>query len=521
MSAFGRFSRFGTTALLSAVIGITSGPFVQAQGSALWEGALPAKAERRDLTHLGSILYETKAGLVAVDAESGRRLWERPDASDYEHARENECVVATVGGTRVVLDLESGRERWSLTALGFTKHKGLLTVPERRLLLAFGETPTSPLSLVAATIDSGAVVWRQDDLYSAGDLREKGRKTKSLAERQPVLLDGDAIVLNPSHDGLLRLDLGTGRLLWRMPEAEIADIGAAWEGYSPMMAANGSLYVAHDKKILAIDAVNGKIQWNRKEGFRSRVAQMEVTPRGLLVRGGLEKTSMNKGLAWRPFLALLDTATGATIWTTEDEGFHGRSAFLVEGDRVVIGLREGLAALDLASGRIQKATSRPRFEGGEEPCCIEPLGEGRYLLLSSQNLQVVDLQGAKTVCHAYFKAPGSSLLTKIGAVALLAAASAGGAAASPNGFVVPTGSTNALLTAKFKATTDADKYRYLFTEAPDAAGREGFSIVRVDKETGKETGRIWTEERHPHYVVEPVTGTVILAADTKLTAHRF
>jgi outer membrane protein assembly factor BamB len=500
------------------VIRITSGPFVRARIT-LGGRALPAKAELGpDLS--GSILYETRP-VSSVDPESGRRLWERPDASDYEHAREYECVVATVGGTRVVLDLESGRERWSLTALGFTKHKGLFTVPERRLLLAFGETPTSPLSLVAATIDSGAVVWRQDDLYSAGDLRERGRKTKSLAERQPVLLNGDAIVLNPSHDGLLRLDLGTGRLLWRMPEAEIAEIGAAWEGYSPMIAADGSIYVAYDKKVLAIDAVNGRIQWNRNGDFRSRVAQMEVTPRGLVVRGGMEKSVMKKNMAWRPFLALLDAKTGSTVWTTETQDFDGRSAFLVQGDRVVIALREGLTAFDLATGQVQTTTSRSRFEGGEEPCCIEPLGEERYLLLSSQNLQVVDLQEAKTVYHAHFKAPGSSLLTKIGAVALLAAATAGGAAASPNGIVVPTGSTNALLTAKFKATTDADRYRYLFTEAPDAAGREGFSVVRVDKETGKETGRIWTEDRHPDYVVEPITGTVVMAADRKLTAHRF
>jgi hypothetical protein len=288
-----------------------------------------------------------------------------------------------------------------------------------------------------------------------------------------------------------------------------------------MVAADGSVHVAYDKKVLAIDAADGKVRWSRREDFRSRVAQMEMTPRGLLVRGAMEKTPMNKNRSWRPFLALLDAATGATVWTTEKEEFHGRSAFLVEGDRVVIALREGLAAFDLASGRVEKAMDRPRFEGGEEPCCVEPLGEDRYLLSSSQNLQVVDLREARTVYHAYFKAPGWSLLAKIGAVALVAAEGAAVAAVAPPGYTMSLDPAYTMLTEKFKATVDASRYRYLFTEAPDAAGRAGFSVVRVDKETGKEAGRVWTEDRHPHYVVEPVTGTVVLATDRRLTASRF
>ena len=38
--------------------------------------------------------------------------------------------------------------------------------------------------------------------------------------------------------------------------------------------------------------------------------------------------------------------------------------------------------------------------------------------------------------------------------------------------------------------------------------REGFSLVRLDKESGTETGRMWRDERNPNYIIDEITETV-------------
>ena len=61
----------------------------------------------------------------------------------------------------------------------------------------------------------------------------------------------------------------------------------------------------------------------------------------------------------------------------------------------------------------------------------------------------------------------------------------------------------------------------MYTEQP-AAGREGFSLVRVDKASGAVTGRLWLDERDPSYSVDSHTETVFYqATDYELGALRF
>ena len=48
---------------------------------------------------------------------------------------------------------------------------------------------------------------------------------------------------------------------------------------------------------------------------------------------------------------------------------------------------------------------------------------------------------------------------------------------------------------------------FIYTDEP-LDGREGFSLVRLDKESGTETGRMWMDERNPDYTIDEITETV-------------
>ena len=59
---------------------------------------------------------------------------------------------------------------------------------------------------------------------------------------------------------------------------------------------------------------------------------------------------------------------------------------------------------------------------------------------------------------------------------------------------------------------------YAYTQTPDAAGREGFSLVKFDKRTGEVAGRVWIEDRHPTYVVDPVRSVLFVEMDDDVIA---
>ena len=62
---------------------------------------------------------------------------------------------------------------------------------------------------------------------------------------------------------------------------------------------------------------------------------------------------------------------------------------------------------------------------------------------------------------------------------------------------------------------------FIFTDESMGA-REGFSLARIDKTSGSETGRLWLDERNPNYIVDEVTETVFFQADDSIvTALRF
>jgi hypothetical protein len=81
---------------------------------------------------------------------------------------------------------------------------------------------------------------------------------------------------------------------------------------------------------------------------------------------------------------------------------------------------------------------------------------------------------------------------------------------------------NPVLSLRYKATLEADRYTHLLTSAEAADGRRGFSVVRLEKETGAEAGRVWVDDRSPDYALDPASGTVYLLRDKRvIEALRF
>jgi hypothetical protein len=69
---------------------------------------------------------------------------------------------------------------------------------------------------------------------------------------------------------------------------------------------------------------------------------------------------------------------------------------------------------------------------------------------------------------------------------------------------------------------NAQRFTYIFTEDPDPhATPTRFSLVRIDKETGKETGRLHFKDRRPSFQLDPATGVIVAFEDDAFYAMRF
>jgi hypothetical protein len=62
----------------------------------------------------------------------------------------------------------------------------------------------------------------------------------------------------------------------------------------------------------------------------------------------------------------------------------------------------------------------------------------------------------------------------------------------------------------------------MFTEQPDSTGQTGFSLVRLDKRDGRETGRFWSKDRKPNFSIDPFASRLFVKTDdAEIAAYAF
>jgi hypothetical protein len=92
--------------------------------------------------------------------------------------------------------------------------------------------------------------------------------------------------------------------------------------------------------------------------------------------------------------------------------------------------------------------------------------------------------------------------------------------AAPPGTIMQ--SPGFVATERYRATVAARRYVHMLTEAPDSVGHNGFSFIRLDKDTGAESGRVWVDRRNPSVALDAGTGTVyLLVGKSTINALRF
>jgi hypothetical protein len=227
----------------------------------------------------------------------------------------------------------------------------------------------------------------------------------------------------------------------------------------------------------------------------------------------------------KPFIDLLDPATGASKWAQPFKDLDEATTFDVSGDQLYIAADGVLFAIQIESGAVRQVAGF-QFKGNEMPTTLEVV-DGNYLLASSQNLLLLDTEGAVKY-HAFYAAPGASGWAKLASTAAVVAANAA-SAASAYSRAQATGSSqeytlitsNPTLSRRFKASAGAMNYRSILTNV-ELEGRKGPGLVKVEKATGKEAARVVLGDKTPEYEMDPIDGRVFfLKSEKEIVCYRF
>jgi len=271
---------------------------------------VPAVAEGRVFA------ADRRGRVVAVDAASGKRLWEADTEAPISAGPgigEGLVLVGTSEGEILALNQENGAIAWRAPV-----SSEVLAVPQAAAGIVVVATMDGKVTgLDAAT---GARRWIHD--RSVPLLTLRGASTPLLTRSQ--------VISGFASGKLAALDLQDGRLQWEATVAvprgrseveRLADISA-----DPVLVGGVVFVVSFQGRIAAVAADSGRIGWARD--FSSYT--------GLAADWDQVYVVDDQSQVWA-----LDTRNGASVWRQDKLRARGVTAPAVSGPAVVVGDFEG------------------------------------------------------------------------------------------------------------------------------------------------------------------------------------
>jgi len=513
-----------------------------------------------------TLLAFTDFGVCAIETMTGRTLWECsdfggdvwaycgivPDApyaiicygdasgrrGDHSAAPSDPSASLVIRNHLAVVDYLSGTKMWDSRSVGAVSCLGHFPILSAKALMLFYENETVERRTMAVTYKTGEILW-QSDLFFPPDeeppliLQPNGVRT--LLGNQPPLFDTDSTMITfMDKHSIRKWNALTGDLIWESA-VEAGVVPAISDWYAPMVldSARGVFYAACDKTLLAVSVVDGSQTWATRPALVGRVHQIFLTPGGILIKGG----GNQQGSYGVPFVTLLDFGTGEPVWSTPFRELSSQTNVILRENEMVAYGQNRLFAISLEDGSFRELTAGLYFDGGESPQALELTDRG-YLLLSSQNLTLIDTVGRVTY-HTYHKMPGRD---EIGIVDLIYSVWVGGIVIGP----LITGIRAAVLNAPptghprqqdlitglpcLGTTTFAKNNVYMLATVKDfidfrqskSHRDKGTGLIKIDKVWGEVACKVILKDMNPVYTLNASEDRLFVARHgTRLICYWF
>jgi len=493
------------------------------------------------LTETGHLIVSTDEGLVGLNPEDGTIMWKDENLKGLEQEFFEIIPLtqyATINkgkgfmGTQnrmTVIDFVTGEEKWNSDALNIQSSLGQFIIPEKHALFIHGADKDRKQYPRLVNLEDGSLIWENKDFFKKRDpkmFKLSGMKL-SLAGNQGPLVDTDESMITCMNGKAIRKwDLNTGQMIW---ETELKELHgappASYYGYASFLfdEENSIIYVPAVKSLYAVNTKDGSLVWGKKPAKLDGMPyQTLLLDEGILVKGGPNSA----GKAGKPYMMLLDVATGEHKWKKKFDKLKQSSRFVVKENSAYVYADKKIYKIDIATGSYEELAKDVKFEGKEIPSSLRITDDG-FLLTSSQNVMMVGFDGSQKF-HTYHKAPGSGLFAKIASTAVMTAVNVGSAAsaysrAQTNAHRSGTGygsasyslmTSNPYMSKRFKATKNADNYSYMLGDIK-VDGEKGPGIAKVNKQTGETEKKIILKDKKPVYEVDSIESKLFYVKDKK------
>ncbi|MEL6812829.1 MAG: PQQ-binding-like beta-propeller repeat protein [Bacteroidota bacterium] len=450
-----------------------------------------------------------------------------------------------------IYDLDSGEQ------VSFVKFKGSEVVVGRPLLLEDSVVVPTSKGLLKIDLGTGSVLWKNE-------LKNVGWMATDVSRTEFYAFTSNA----GKSSKIYKLDAGSGNLLWEDPQKvrgtianfEILPQGLAVVSNVDNSGKKGIAKLAggrSESKIAFLSALNGEDLWEKAPKTKGYVQHFYIMEDGILFgiyEGGINKISFEgKTLFKKPLktgeniLTMANTPQGLIYITSEDANIVNletgeqvwkkplkykradavSSDYDAKNQRYLIGADHQLFSVDAHTGEVS-TLAESKFDGKEDPTGVE-VRDGGILLTSSQNMMMLDWNGAQG-WHEYYRAPGKSafgaILAGVTAVASAAAATASYMEANRNrnrlgqyttrgksyadlgdGLAAASGASIAEMLKRFKATSATEDARFILTKLDDGVG-----LVKLNKDTGVKEKEIILKDKKPEYQVDDFGGILYYKA---------
>src|SRR5213594_214395 len=278
---------------LTATLAFAAAPLV-GQSAGLWHYTATAPISFFRVTPLGTVVVATADRFEGLDPAAGTIIWARDDLKNLKLSNDaaigqSPFATVRVGGRVELIDLATGATKWRMPPPGGVQP--YLPIPERGLILAYGENDSLRPVLVAADLATGAVRWEHVQPFHEAP-EAVGQDYVGL--QAALWVSDTTFILYVSKDGPVLAHAGTGEWLWRgdslqgkkppAPGRPPRSLLGLRRGQGTMVLADSVVYVPFENRLQAIRTRDGTPLWAEAAGLPTPVAQLEVTAQGIVVR---------------------------------------------------------------------------------------------------------------------------------------------------------------------------------------------------------------------------------------------
>lgn len=447
-----------------------------------------------------------------------------------------------------LVDIASGKESWRMD------------LPDRKTGFGLGALKQSIKSAMdaepVADVD-GNILYPDDKKLHRLDAQTGNKLWTKEYEKAVGRLnfsDDGKVIYVGSGKFIGALSLADGKDMWK----NAVKIVGAFQMFIP--SKDNKMYCVTGDQLQLIDQATGALSWKKPFAFSQSFTTLRFTDNGIVVLEGDEKTSTFEYIGFdgtdlwkRPYRTdkpvvsfrviskgilfaneeegnMIDLKTGDdTVWKKRIK-LKGSPVTFLDDKIGLIYADQKLYRVNLVDVSYQLVAEDIKFKGSDEDVQKIEIRPDGYLLSSQQNAWLITPEGKISYAKYYRPASAGTAMKILGTVGQVAATVTNLEAtqdpSKPNtvniqrsqrGDDIVNGIGSVI--ANRKNTFDAQDALYMMTRFEEGESRIG--MVKLDKDTGNEAGKVTLKSMEPIYQVDQVTGLLFVLVNGTVSGSEF